>query len=30
MEENDSFREWVIVSCGRLSPEVSHLKNEGL
>jgi len=29
MEENDSFRECVIVSCGTLGPEVSHLRKEG-
>jgi hypothetical protein len=29
MEKNDSFRDCVIVSCGTLSPEINHLKEEG-
>ncbi|MBW1714396.1 MAG: DUF1638 domain-containing protein [Deltaproteobacteria bacterium] len=29
MEENDSFRDCVIVACGTLSPEINHLKKEG-
>jgi len=28
MEKNDSFRDCVIVSCGTLSPEINHLKEE--